>query len=391
MVAGYLAGLGKGGRLLVVDGLHGRPVLELLVELEARVLGQASAQRPVHGLDEHALEHLLVHALLVGLVGREQRLEHVAELHNHVERRERYDRLELVALLAVDDALDDHVDERRHVLVEQALEALGLVAPLAPIAPLLPVGSIAQVLRIDEDHAATRHCGRRRVLQVAHLEQHGAVGLQADALAVGQREQLVVVHDRVHVLDPERVHVTVVENVAALFLVRGLVDLAEDVGEETVGPVARVRVEYAVELDDRARLGIERVEFGRHAELGLRLTQRVDHHCLAAARRTHDHGRVARHHCLVHLHHLVHLHGQYDVVIGEQDLLHSVVELRIAHARTIQAREQVANEAEKQRHVLEHELGQVHVTQRSHKHNILLELDKNYFYVFLITLEFDIK
>ena len=47
--------------------------------------------------------------------------------------------------------------------------------------------------------------------------------LQADALAVGQREQAVVVHDAVQVLHPHRVHVPVQHKEARLILhMRGL-------------------------------------------------------------------------------------------------------------------------------------------------------------------------
>ena len=52
----------------------------------------------------------------------------------------------------------------------------------------------------------------------AHLEEQAAVRLQADALAVGQREQVVVVHDAVQVLHPHRVHVPVKHQKARLIL-----------------------------------------------------------------------------------------------------------------------------------------------------------------------------
>ena len=125
------------------------------------------------------------------------------------------------------------------------LEALLFLALFQLVGPLEPVGLVAQVLGVHVDHATAGDGGGRGVLQVAHLEQHGAVVLQADALAVGQREQLVVVHDRVHVLDPEGVDVAVVEDVAAGLGALGqrAVDLAEDVGEEAVRPVAGVRVQ----------------------------------------------------------------------------------------------------------------------------------------------------
>ena len=59
-----------------------------------------------------------------------------------------------------------------------------------------------------------------------HLHKQGTVFLQADPLPVGQGEQLVVVHDRVHALHPQRVHVAVKEDVLPLVLLRGSVDLS---------------------------------------------------------------------------------------------------------------------------------------------------------------------
>lgn len=52
------------------------------------------------------------------------------------------------------------------------------------------------------------------VLQVKHLEQQLAVVLQADALSVRKREQPVVVHHAVHVLDPHSVHIAIKDQVA---------------------------------------------------------------------------------------------------------------------------------------------------------------------------------
>ena len=92
--------------------------------------------------------------------------------------------------------------------------------------------------------------------------------LQPDPLPVGQRQQSVVVHHRVHVLHPQGVHVAVEQDVLALVLVGGAVDLAEDVGEEAVGPVAGDRVQDAVELDDAHGLGVHHVQLGVDAESG---------------------------------------------------------------------------------------------------------------------------
>ena len=81
--------------------------------------------------------------------------------------------------------------------------------------------------------------------------------LQPDSLPVRQGQQTVVVHDRVHILYPESVHVAVVHEVLALILVGGFVNLAEDVGQQSVGPVTRGWVQYPVQLNDATLLGVD--------------------------------------------------------------------------------------------------------------------------------------
>lgn len=73
----------------------------------------------------------------------------------------------------------------------------------------LPIGLVAQVLGVHEDHAGPGDSRRRRVVQVTHFEEQRAVGRQPDPLAVGQGQEPVVVHDGVHVLDPQGVNVAV--------------------------------------------------------------------------------------------------------------------------------------------------------------------------------------
>lgn len=53
---------------------------------------------------------------------------------------------------------------------------------------------------------------------VLHLKEQTAVGLQADALAIGQCQQPVVIHDTVHVLHPHSIHITIKHQVLGLIL-----------------------------------------------------------------------------------------------------------------------------------------------------------------------------
>ena len=89
---------------------------------------------------------------------------------------------------------------------------------------------------------------------------------ESDALAVRQREEPVVVHDGVHVLDPQRVHVAVKHDVLALALVSRLVDVAEDVRQQSVSPVSRGRVQNAVQFNNTAVLGVNHKLFGVHTK-----------------------------------------------------------------------------------------------------------------------------
>jgi len=56
-------------------------------------------------------------------------------------------------------------------------------------------------------------------LEIEDLEQHGAPLLKSDTITVSESENSVVVHHGVHVLDPDGIDVTVVENPSALSLV----------------------------------------------------------------------------------------------------------------------------------------------------------------------------
>ena len=63
---------------------------------------------------------------------------------------------------------------------------------------------------------------------------------------------------------------------------------------------------------------------------------------------------------------------EQHVAVVLQDLFHSVVEVRVTDPGAVQTREQIRDETQEERNILKHELGQVHVTQGSHQHNILV-------------------
>lgn len=70
----------------------------------------------------------------------------------------------------------------------------------------LPWKLVTKGLLLQVDHAATADSGWRSVLEVVHFKENRHVLRQLDGLAVRQTQFLIVVQNRVHVLDPEGVH-----------------------------------------------------------------------------------------------------------------------------------------------------------------------------------------
>ncbi len=71
-----------------------------------------------------------------------------------------------------------------------------------------------------------------------------------------ESQEFVVVHDRVHGLDPIRVEVTVEEDPLGVG-VRSIGKLAHQAAEDTVLPLARSQIHVAVEVCGQDGLGIE--------------------------------------------------------------------------------------------------------------------------------------
>ena len=277
------------------------------------------------------------------------------------------------------DALEHKIDALVHVLVEHGAKHLCLLLILALIAPRPDVRLVVEVFWVHVHHAASRHRRGRRVLQIRHLEEKLAVIHQSNAFAVGQGKEFVVVHDRVHVFDPHRVDVAVEHDVTYLVTIgrQRTVELTEDVRQQAVCPVARLRIELSVELRHRLRLGVDDVQLSDPPELRLRSRQGVDDDGFPAAGVTHHHRGVARHHRLIQLNHLVHLLRRLShhlIPVLREILLDHVVHLGVSHARAVQPGEQIADEPEKQRDVVEDKLGKVHVSKRAHQDDLFGEV-----------------
>eukprot|EP00966_Prymnesium_polylepis_P156548 3617100-Prymnesium_polylepis.1 len=134
--------------------------------------------------------------------------------------------------------------------------------------PRLHVRPPADVRLVEEDAAGARGGRRRGVAQVRDLEQQLHRLRERDALVGREREDAVVVHHRVHRLDPLGVDVAVEDHpLGHLRLGRELVEVAHDLGDHAVVRLLGDRVHVAVQLVRRHRLRVEGVVHGPAAAL----------------------------------------------------------------------------------------------------------------------------
>lgn len=68
-----------------------------------------------------------------------------------------------------------------------------------------------------------------------------------------------------------------------------------------------------------------------------------------------------------------HLVRQKNVFVLLQYLFYSIIEVRIANTGAVQSRKKVWDQSEEQRDVVKHKLWQIHVSERTHQHYILLK------------------
>ena len=86
--------------------------------------------------------------------------------------------------------------------------------------------------------------------------------LKTNSLAISQSQEPVVIHNRVHVFNPESVYVAVKHDVLALVLVCWFVNLSEDTGQQPIRPVSCDWVQCTIQLHHCAGFGVHDVQFG---------------------------------------------------------------------------------------------------------------------------------
>mmetsp|Transcript_33896 Transcript_33896/g.95223 ORF Transcript_33896/g.95223 Transcript_33896/m.95223 type:complete len:995 (+) Transcript_33896:5050-8034(+) len=263
-----------------------------------------------------------------------------------------------------------HLPQGVHGVLEELLDRVRALpeALREPLAPGPEEHAPANVHLLQEDHTAAGHRRWRRYRQVLDLEHHRRHGRQLDDLAAVQAELLVLVHDGVHVLDPDCVDRTVEdEPLALLRLVPGHV--AEEHGHDAVGPLARDVVEAAVQVLRRDGLRVEaclvdnlgRVHRTLVCQVRERLLQRVEGGGLAAERQADEHDAVPHHVALVELDDLLH-EVRVGLAVGLVQMLRQLADQEaVVGLWQLHPGEKVAADPGVEGHVEVQKLRQIHV------------------------------
>ena len=88
--------------------------------------------------------------------------------------------------------------------------------------------------------------------------------LKSDPFAIRQGQQLIVVHNRVHIFNPQSIDVTIKHNVFSLAFLSWLINFTEDTRKKTISPVPGDWVECSIKLYDGASLRVQCVELRRN-------------------------------------------------------------------------------------------------------------------------------
>ena len=112
----------------------------------------------------------------------------------------------------------------------------------------------------NEKNTGTRDGSGSGESQISDLENESHVSLERNTLVRGKRKDLVIVHDRVHGLNPVRIKITIENNP----LVVGVGDLTKTThsgGHESIDPFTSLHVHNTVKLigfhDLRVQIGNE--------------------------------------------------------------------------------------------------------------------------------------
>mmetsp|Transcript_31209 Transcript_31209/g.79124 ORF Transcript_31209/g.79124 Transcript_31209/m.79124 type:complete len:1071 (+) Transcript_31209:5803-9015(+) len=346
------------GRHLDLGPLLLPPRAVVLAHVHAVGDGEARAKGP------HACKHkvgleddLLVGEALGQVLWGVEAVEDASEGLHHVEVEGGLQHVPKLLLEGEEGVWDVCLEQLKHHLLALGAVVVAAHHPrLDKVPPLLDLG--------DEEHAGARGGGGRGVLEVAELKDEAHVGLHDDALVGGEGQELVVVHDAVHALDPVGVEVAVQDDPLGVGA-RGVGVLAEQQREDAVLPLPGGEVDVAVELGRRDGLGVEVLDRRLEAPLAVGGGEDLPAGRLARPGGSHDKVAVAHGEQLHQLHRL-----EQRLLLGlqarlDKALLNLLLQVPVALAGDVDAGEEVAEEAHEDDQVVADNLGQVEVAQRA--------------------------
>ena len=190
--------------------------------------------------------------------------------------------------------------------------------------------------------------------------------LHNDTRVGGECQQLVVVHNSVHRLDPVGIQIAVANH--PLGICSGcILKLAQEHGEYSILPLTRCHVDIAVEFCGQNGFGIQVSHSGLEATLAIGFSKDLPASGFGGARCSHDEIAMSHRQQLGEVN-----GGQNRVVLRlisefHKPLLHLLLEIPVALAGNILARKQIAQQVGKDDQVVTHNFRKVEISQRAEK------------------------
>ena len=163
------------------------PLAEFDAIIDVLVLVKRTAKGPDGGKDKVQFIPVLI-AALGSILRRQQAFENVAERNDHAK---------VLDLGALESTGAECFQARIDVAVKEHGQARLFRRVFALVEPRLHVRPPAQIAWIQIQNTGARDCGGCSVLQIANFEKQAHVRLERNTFVTRQRQNLVVVHDRV--------------------------------------------------------------------------------------------------------------------------------------------------------------------------------------------------
>jgi hypothetical protein len=127
-----------------------------------------------------------------------------------------------------------------NVFFDETVEVLFVLISLLLVNPHGHVGVPTELIKVHEDHTCSRYCGRRGLSEVFNFKEKSHIGCKSNSVSVVEGEQLAVIKDGVHGLNPKGIYWAIQDHPLHVSLLTA--HLLEHVGKDTVLPLRWVLV-----------------------------------------------------------------------------------------------------------------------------------------------------